>query len=461
METVNQITNITNAAKEAWSTATQQLQGSMDRQTYAALLGNASLLAYGENTYTVGMKNAFTRDWAEKRLTETIEKILTALYDEPQMVRFVLDNEYSVQTSKDTVPEDSKTVLGTSAVSRPKSGRTSSRYTFENFVASSSNQLAYAACRAVAEIPSTSYNPLFIYSEVGLGKTHLLHAIEARLAESGRNVLYVTSEEFTNDFIHSIQHHEHMAFREKYRTADVLLIDDIQFIIGKESTQEEFFHTFNKLYDMEKQIVITSDRAPKAMSTLDERMRSRFEWGLTVDIQPPDLETRIAILQKKVNESHKEVGLDVLEQIAHQIPNNIRELEGALNRVLAVSDLCGRRMDKELVRVSLTDMTPAHRTVRTADIVNVVSEVFCVLPEKIMSRERTKDVALSRQVCMYLMREEGDMSLPQIGQELGGRDHTTIMHGCAKVERLLETDNRFRRLVMEARDRIYGSTVFA
>lgn len=458
MQTENKFTDINTLAQNAWSAATAQLQGTMDRQTYATMIGQAELLAYGENTYTVGLQNAFVRDWAEKRLTPTIEKTLSSVSGSTQNVHFVLSSEFDAEAVKISDEEQAEAVEAVEPVRHtapaPRKNTNTSRYTFDNFVVASTNNLANAACRAVAEMPSTSYNPLFIYGGVGMGKTHLLHAIENRLADSDKNVLYVTSEEFTNDFISSIQHHDHMAFREKYRSADVLLIDDIQFIIGKESTQEEFFHTFNKLYDMDKQIVITSDRSPKAMSTLDERMRSRFEWGLTVDIQPPDLETRIAILQMKAKDAGKIVPVEVLEQIARQIPNNIRELEGALNRVLAVSDLCGRRMDRELVRMSLTDMTPAHRSLQTEDFVNITASVFGVTPQKIMSRERTREVALARQVCMYLMREEGDMSLPQIGQELGGRDHTTIMHGCEKVESMLKTDNHFRLQVFEARDMV-------
>ncbi|MBR6090771.1 MAG: chromosomal replication initiator protein DnaA, partial [Anaerolineaceae bacterium] len=362
------LNGVADPARNAWTTAVAQMKGSMDRQTFSTLLGNAELLACENGVFTVGMSNGFTRDWAEQRLSGTIEKILSAMAEGPQKVTFVVtQNWQSSHQEKNTAeetpnltfqkPEAEAAAPAPAVVRQVWHSNILARFTFDNFVVSNNNNLACAAARAVAETPGTAYNPLFIYGGVGMGKTHLLHAIGNRLNGSGMNVVFVSSEEFTTDFIRSIQNRDDETFREKYRTADVLLIDDIQFIIGKESTQEAFFHTFNKLYEMNKQIVITSDRAPKAMATLDERMRSRFEWGLTVDIQPADLETRIAILSAKAQRAGKQVPMDVLEQIARQVTSNIRELEGALNRVLAVSDLCGHSLDRELVRMSLTDMS--------------------------------------------------------------------------------------------------------
>jgi len=454
------------SAQNAWKAAMAQMKGSMDRQTFSTLLGNAELLACEDGVYTVGMANGFTRDWAEQRLSGTIEKILSAMSDTPQKVTFVVAANWqparmerdSAEDALQTVTSEQKTEPAPAAkpVAKPRPESILSRFTFDSFVVSNNNNLAAAAARAVAETPGTAYNPLFIYGGVGMGKTHLLHAIGNHLNGSGLNVVFASSEEFTSDFIRSIQNRDDETFREKYRSADVLLIDDIQFIIGKESTQEAFFHTFNKLYEMNKQIVITSDRAPKAMATLDERMRSRFEWGLTVDIQPADLETRIAILSAKAQRAGKQVPMEVLEQIARQVTSNIRELEGALNRVLAVSDLCGHSLDKELVRMSLTDMSSPKHTTSANEIIESVSGVFGVPVEKIMSRDRTKDVALTRQVIMYLMREEANASLPQIGQAMGGRDHTTVIHACEKVSHLLKTDNQFRSQVFRAKDMIFG-----
>ena len=462
------LNGVADSAQSAWKTAMTQMKGNMDRQTFSTLLGNAELLACEDGVYTVGMANGFTRDWAEQRLSAAIEKILTAMADAPQKVTFVVTQnwiadhpaqEKAEAAAAPAVPQPAAqpaAPVKTPAAVRMPNENILSRFTFDSFVVSNNNNLACAAARAVAETPGTAYNPLFIYGGVGMGKTHLLHAIGNRLNGSGLNVVFASSEEFTSDFIRSIQNRDDETFREKYRSADVLLIDDIQFIIGKESTQEAFFHTFNKLYEMNKQIVITSDRAPKAMATLDERMRSRFEWGLTVDIQPADLETRIAILSAKAQRAGKQVPMEVLEQIARQVTSNIRELEGALNRVLAVSDLCGHTLDRELVRMSLTDMSSPKHTTSTDEIIESVSGVFGVPVEKVMSRDRTRDVALTRQVIMYLMREEANVSLPQIGMAMGGRDHTTVMHACEKVASLLQTDNSFRSQVFRAKDLIFG-----
>ncbi len=442
-------------AEKAWEATLGQLKSSLDRQTFSTLLGAAKFVSQTNNTFVISVPNAFTRDWLEQRLTETIVRLLSGIIEAPQQVKFVVDNgepaEPAIKNTTEYLTQNGKPYGRTLTIN--------ARYTFDNFVIGSSNNFAHAACRAVAEIPSSAYNPLFLYSGVGLGKTHLMHAIGNHIIKNTeKNVLYVSSEEFTNDFINSIQRHENTTFREKYRNADVLLIDDIQFIIGKESTQEEFFHTFNTLYQQDKQIVITSDRSPKSMSTLDERMRSRFEWGLTVDIQPPDIETRIAILASKAERINRKIPMDVLELIAKGIQSNIRELEGALTRILAVSDLCKRPLDKDLVLMSLADMIPAHAGLQTSDIVNAVAKTFGVDPEKIMSRDRSRDVSLSRQVVMYLMREEENVSLPQIGQALGGRDHSTVIHGCEKIASLLESDNRFRRQFNQVRDQLYGMT---
>jgi chromosomal replication initiator protein len=334
-----------------------------------------------------------------------------------------------------------------------------SRYTFDNFVVGSSNRLAYAASMAVAENPAHAYNPLFLYGGVGLGKTHLLFAIGNMARQQGKQVMYVTSEEFANDIINSIRTHNTQAFRERYRFVDVLLIDDIQFIAGKESTQEEFFHTFNSLHGQEKQIVITSDRPPKAMSTLEERLRSRFEWGLIADIQPPDLETRTAILRSKAERMRREVPDEIINYIARQFQANIRELEGALTRVVAYSDLRGNALSMDLAEVALTDLIPQHNQLEPGRVVDVVASAFGVSREKILSRERTREVALPRQVVMYLLREEANVSLPQIGEVLGGRDHTTVIYACEKVADMIERDDQLRKQIIQIRETLYGRRV--
>ena len=330
------------------------------------------------------------------------------------------------------------------------------RYTFENFVVGPSNRLAHAASLAVAEKPALAYNPFFLYGGVGLGKTHLLHAIGNLCIQRGLQVLYVSSEEFTNDLINAIRTHTTQAFRDKYRRIDVLLIDDIQFIAGKESTQEEFFHTFNTLHGQNKQVVISSDRPPKAMVTLEERLRSRFEWGLTTDIQPPDFETRLAILRHKADRLGYLMPNDVMELLARRVQSNIRELEGALTRVAAFSSLSSLPLTPQLAESVLSDMLPRKTNIPPQDVVHKVAESFGITMDRMLGRDRSRDVALPRQIAMYLLREEANISLPQIGNVLGGRDHTTVMYGCEKIADLLERDDRLRRQVFQIREQIYG-----
>jgi chromosomal replication initiator protein len=324
-----------------------------------------------------------------------------------------------------------------------------------------SNRLAHAASLAVADNPAQAYNPLFLYGGVGLGKTHLLHAMGNLCLEHGLMVLYVTSEDFTNDLINSIRSHTTDAFREKYRRIDVLLIDDIQFIAGKESTQEEFFHTFNALHGQNRQLVLSSDRPPKAMVTLEERLRSRFEWGLTADIQPPDIETRMAILRSKAERAGRTLPPELLETIARRVQSNIRELEGALIRVLALSDLSGTPIGPELVESALADMLPKNRRVAPTTIIEAVATQFGIAQDQMLGRERSKDVVLPRQIAMYLIREETNASLPEIGKALGGRDHTTVMYGCDKINELMEKDDKLRRQIMSIRQQLYQPSMNA
>jgi chromosomal replication initiator protein len=311
---------------------------------------------------------------------------------------------------------------------------------------------------AVADKPAQAYNPLFLYGGVGLGKTHLLHAIGNLCNRQDLQVLYVSSEEFTNDLITAIRSHTTQAFREKYRSIDVLLVDDIQFIAGKESTQEEFFHTFNTLHGQDKQIVVSSDRPPKALVTLEERLCSRFEWGLTADIQPPDFETRLAILHSKADRIGCNIPDEMLDLIARRVQSNIRELEGALTRVAAFAELSGLPFTPQLVETALVDMLPRRSKVKPEEIVRKVAESFGVSMESMIGRDRSRQVAFPRQVAMYLLREEANISLPQIGETLGGRDHTTVMYGCEKIADIMERDDRLRRQVITIKEQLYGST---
>ena len=324
------------------------------------------------------------------------------------------------------------------------------KYTFANYVIGKSNNFAHAAAKAVSENPGNSYNPLFLYSGVGLGKTHLMHAIGNAILEKNpkAKILYITSETFTNDLITAISNNTTVKFRERYRNVDVLMVDDIQFIAGKEQTQEEFFHTFNALYEARKQIVISSDKHPKDIPTLEERLRSRFEWGLTADISKPDLETRIAILRKKAELEHLTVPDEVNIYIAGKIESNIRELEGCLTRVLAYASLIKAPVTQELAAEALHDVLPIRdpRRITPDLILGIVSEYFQVTVEAMKSKNRSREITVPRQIAMYLIREMNGMSLPSIGS-LFDRDHTTVMHACDKVEADIKKDGNFRNIV--------------
>lgn len=332
-----------------------------------------------------------------------------------------------------------------------------SGYTFDSFIVGSHNQLAHAAAASISERPGNSFNPLFIYGGVGLGKTHLLHAVGNAAIAQGNTVLYCTSEQFTNELISSIRGRGTDAFRSKYRQVDVLLIDDIQFIAGKESTQEEFFHTFNHLHNLGRQVVLSSDRPPRALATLEERLRSRFEGGLLTDISPPDFETRVAILQSKANKSGIKIHTDVLMLVAERVDSNIRELEGALNRMVVQAKLFSGTLDLQLAESILRNLAPQRSPRSPHIVVQIVAEHFHLTEADLLGRSRTKEIAHARQTAMYLLREENAMSLPSIGDLLGGRDHSTVRHGVEKITKDLDGDEQLRREIMTLRDKIYSA----
>lgn len=336
--------------------------------------------------------------------------------------------------------------------------RLNPRYTFSTFIVGSSNQLAHAASQAVAEAPGQSYNPLFLYGGVGLGKTHLLHAIGHTAIEHGLAVLYVSSETFTNEIINAIRYRTTEEFRAKYRSVDVLLVDDIQFIAGKESTEEEFFHTFNSLHDTSKQIVICSDRPPKAMISLQERLRSRFEWGLIADIQPPDLETRVAILRTKADTMGRKVPDDVVNYIASRVQSNIRELEGTFNRFFAFAQLQHLPLTIDTAKAALSNLAAdgRQRRVTIAEILDAVAEYYRIPKEDLCGKQRDKHIVVPRQIAMFLMRQETEASLLEIGQSLGGRDHSTVLHGCEKIGREVNDNTTLRKEVMAIRQQLMG-----
>jgi len=442
-------------AEQAWQAALGQLQMDMPKASFDTWVRNAEIVSYEDNVFIIGVPNTYARDWLESRLTSKIKRLLCGIMNRTVSLRFIVWKVGMEESVADVGLQEMEPEI---PPSQSKPTAVINRYTFENFIVGSSNRLAHAASLAVAERPAQAYNPLFLYGGVGLGKTHLLHAIGNHCLSHMQSVLYVTSEEFTNDLINAIRAHTTQTFREKYRHIDVLLIDDIQFIAGKESTQEEFFHTFNSLHGQEKQIVITSDRPPKALVTLEERLRSRFECGLAADIQPPDFETRVAILRSKSERMGRIIPNEIVEIIARRVQSNIRELEGSLTRVLALSDLSNLPLNGKLVDVALADLLPKPSSIEPSEVMSQVAGAFGVTVQNLIGPDRRQEVVLPRQIAMYLLREETKYSLPKIGEAMGGRDHTTVMYACQKVADMLERDDKLRRQVIKIREQIYGQS---
>ena len=451
-------------AEQAWQSVLAQLQMEMPRASYDTWVRDTHPIAYDNGMITVAVRNAYARDWLENRLAATVSRLLIEILNSNVSVNFVVSQADEIDSHASTDMDTERAASSieiTTPEPKPRHVTLNPRYTFDTYVVGSGNRLAHAACQAVAEKPARAYNPLFLYGGVGLGKTHLLHATGNACHASGLNVLYVSSEEFTNDMITAIRTHTTQAFREKYRSADVLLVDDIQFIAGKESTQEEFFHTFNTLHGQDKQIIVSSDRPPKSLVTLEERLRSRFEWGLSADIQAPDFETRLAILRSKAERTGRHISDEILESVAKQVQSNIRELEGALNRIIAFADLSGSALTPSLVEVALSDLLPSRSDVEPARVVDLVARKFNITAEKLLGRDRTKEVAHPRQVAMYLLREEFKISYPQIGEVLGGRDHSTVMYSIDKIQEKMKNDHKFSSRVKQIEARIQSQAAMA
>jgi len=453
--------------KQLWTAALGELQVGLSRANYETWFKETQIISEEDDVFLVGVPNAFAREWLENKYRPQVREALQHLLGRTVEVRFVTSAPMSLATSR--APGLAVQLAGStvtqqaSALDRREQGMSAllnTRYTFSTFVVGSNNRLAHAAALSVAERPGHSYNPLFVYGGSGLGKTHLMHAIgQAVIARHPKKrVAYATSEKFTNEFINSIRAQKGEEFRERYRRIDVLLIDDIQFIAGKEGTQEEFFHTFNAIHEEGKQIVLSCDRPPKAITQLEDRLRSRFEWGLIADISAPDLETRIAILRAKAEVQSIAVPPPVIDFLAQRIVSNIRELEGALTRIVAYAALNAVPMTVQLAQDMLQNIlyNPHRKTLSPERIVEAVARYFGVPLEQLKGKARDKQIVVPRQIAMYLMREETEAPLIRIGEALGGRDHSTVLHGCEKIEREMAENDDFRRDIGALREALYA-----
>ena len=445
-------------------------------------LSNPSFKTWFSNTKPVDLKddnilmievpNDFIKDWIETRYNQLITDVIQNLTDSNLKCRFYTEEELK-ELLEDENEDDSKKVDANNEEKKEKTRNQNEeeynintnlnpKYSFDSFVVGNGNRFAHAAALAVAEAPAKAYNPLFLYGDVGLGKTHLMQAIAHYILKHNpdNKVVYVSSETFTNELINAIKDDRTASFRNKYRNIDILLVDDIQFLANKERTQEEFFHTFNSLHEANRQLIISSDRPPKEIPTLEERLRSRFEWGLITDIQKPDLETRIAILRKKADMENLKVPNEVIIYIANNIQSNIRELEGALIKVIAYSSLVDKDIDTDLAEKALKDLIVENKEPREVNIElikDVVVDYYNLKNEDMTSKKRTQKIAFPRQIAMYLSRELTDLSLPHIGEEFGGRDHTTVIHAYNKIEEKIEEDNKFSNVIDKIISRINNS----
>lgn len=434
--------------KKLWDKTLDIIKSELSEVSFNTWIKSCEPISISSDTLKISVPNSFTQDILDKRYKDLVANSIKAVCSKLYTIEFIImSDNYDRDEIKSNAPRKSKSII----VNDEMSSTLNPKYTFNSFVIGNSNRFAHAASLAVAESPAKAYNPLFIYGGVGLGKTHLMHAIGHYILDGNPNakVVYVSSEKFTNELINAIKDDKNEEFRNKYRNVDILLIDDIQFIAGKERTQEEFFHTFNALHDANKQIILSSDRPPKEIPTLEDRLRSRFEWGLIADIQVPDFETRMAILKKKADVENLNVANEVMGYIATKIKSNIRELEGALIRIIAYSSLTNREVTVDLASEALKDIISKKqgKHVTIDSIQDIVSSYFNLRIEDLKSQRRTRNVAYPRQIAMYLSRKLTDMSLPKIGEEFGGRDHTTVIHAYEKISENLKTDDSLQHTI--------------
>ncbi|MBI2858585.1 MAG: chromosomal replication initiator protein DnaA [Chloroflexi bacterium] len=439
--------------REIWDTALGQLQLQVTRSVFDTWLKSTSGLAFEGGHFIVGVPTPFVAESLETRFLSLVRRTLGGVLGQDVEVQFrVISGRGERRAAVENHEPKPNGRERTSALVW-----LNTRYTFDTFISGSSNQMAYAAARAVAESPGNSYNPLFLYGGAGLGKTHLLHAIGHSTVNKGARVICVSAEQFTNEFITGIRERTTDAFCQKYRNVDVLLIDDVQFIAGKEQTEEGFFHTFNDLHNSNRQIVLTSDRHPASLTLLENRLRSRFEWGLIADIQPPELETRIAILQAKARALAVDAPLETLQFIARRFQRNIRELEGALNRVVALARLSCSPITQDIATKALEDVSTARSDSRPTPqaVIEQVSTHFEMPCEALSGKRRDAKTAIARQVAMYLIRDELHLPFAEIGRSFGGRDHSTVVHACEKIEEEINVNPQLRRQVLDIRAQLH------
>ncbi len=447
--------------RQLWEAALGDLQVQVARPSYDTFLQNTTGVALEDDCLVIDANSSFAAEYLEKRLRSVVQTAVERVAHSPLNVRFQVAQGSSVATVPEVIDAQAQTIVSDPPIRHRVAGDTPAlpldpRYVFSKFTVGRSNELAVAAATAAAERPGEKYNPVFLYSPSGLGKTHLLHAIGHRIRERGLTALYVSSDQFITEFVRSIREGRASEFREKYRSPDVLLMDDIQFLSGKEQTQEGLFHIFNELHHSGRQVVIASDRSPSALSPLDERLRSRFEWGLIADIQPPDLETRLAILRAKASAMDTSVPEDVLEFLGQRKCRSIRELEGHLNRVAAYADLTGKPVTMELGEQALGGLQGAPEAApRTPEsVLETVATYYRTTPAAVKGPKRERSIARARHTAMYLMREDMGLSLVEIGRAFGNRDHSTVFQACSKVATQVESDATLKRDIETLREKI-------
>ncbi len=453
---------------EIWQSVMAEFELNISKANFTTWFRNTGIAKYSDSRVVICVPNAFTKSWLEKKYHSSIVKTIERVTCKPvKKVEYKVENiknieEKECESQRESVPAMTEAPV---YINKPQLSAfgLSPKYCFHSFIVGKGSELAHAAAQAVSDRPGDAYNPLFIYGGVGLGKTHLLQAIGNHMLEqrSGIKILYVSSEKFTNEFVASVKEGRAREFKDRYRNVDLLLIDDIQFIGGKEQTQEEFFHTFNELHQQGKQVVMTSDRPPKAIPALEDRLRSRFEWGMITDISEPDLETRSAILLAKCQEKNFDVPEELLTVIAGSIKSNVRELEGALNKIIAFHELKNIQPSKESIKSVLSSMESQtmRKSTTPRELINTVSGYFDVSVENILGKSREKKLSFPRQIIMFLLRKELNMSFPAIGNELGGRDHTTAMHAHTKIATEVENDLKLKQDIEMIKQKLYNQPI--